>query len=199
MNSTFIEEVRSAVKNWWVSLVLGILFVLVALFLMFYPIVGYGALVILFSACMFASGIMEIFFSVSNREQLSGWGWYLACGIIDLILGIFLIWYPGIAAISIPFILSFWLMFRGFSSIGFSIDLSRYGAHNWGWYLAFGILAIICSLAIMWNPGAGAFASVYILAFAFLFIGFFRIMLSVDLRNLYKNNQKLRERLESNR
>ncbi len=189
MNPDFYEEVKSAVKNWWVSLVLGILFVLVALYLMFFPIAGYGMLVILFCICMLASGILEIVFSVSNRTSLPAWGWYLACGIIDVLLGVFLAWYPGVTALVIPYILAFWIMFRGATAIGSSFDMSRLGVHGWGWYVVFGILAILCSFAIIWNPGVGAFASVYILAFAFLFIGFFRIMLSADLHRLHKKSK----------
>ncbi len=195
--NTLVDEVKSAVKNWWVSLVLGIMFIGVALLLMFYPLAGYGALVIIFSICMFASGIFEIAFAVSNRQVLSGWGWYLACGIIDLILGTFLILYPGMTAIILPYILAFWIMFRGFSGIGFAMDLNRFGVKGWGWYLAFGIMAIICSIAVIWYPAAGAFASVYIVAFAFMFMGFFRIMLAFELRDLHKHSQKLKETLST--
>ncbi len=195
MNSSIIEEVKSAVKNWWISLVLGILFVVVALMLMFQPADAYAALVVLFSICMFASGILEIFFAASNRKVLPGWGWYLTCGIIDVILGIVLIAFPFVTAMVIPFILAFWIMFRGFTAIGYAMDLNRFGVKGWGWYLVFGILAIICSMAIIWQPAAGALASVYIVAFAFLFMGFFRIMLAFTLRDLHKNSQKLKEKL----
>lgn len=193
MNTQLIEEVKSTVKNWWVSLVLGILFIAVALLMMFYPLEGYGALIILFSVCMFVSGIFEIVFSASNRKVLSGWGWYLTCGIIDLLMGLFLICVPGLTALMIPFLLAFWIMFRGFSAIGVAIDFQRLGVRGWGWYLAFGILAILCSFLILWSPGTGALASVYILAFAFMFMGFFRIMLAFEMRDLYKNNQKLQK------
>ncbi len=196
-NVTLFDEVKSAVKNWWVSLVLGILFVCVALMLMFSPGEGYEALVFVFSICMFISGILEIIFSASNREILPGWGWYLACGIIDLLLGIFFISSPLVTAVVIPFFLAFWIMFRGFTAIGFSMDLNRFGIKGWAWYLVLGILAIICSIAIIWNPGVGAFASVFIVAFAFLFMGFFRIMLSFELRDLHKNSQKLKDTLSA--
>ncbi len=182
-------------KNWWVSLILGILFVIVSFWLMFSPVIGYEALVIVFSVLMFVSGVLEIIFSTSNRKTLSGWGWYLACGIIDLILGFFLMLYPEMTAVILPFFLAFWIMFRGFTAIGYSIDLSRLDVRGWGWYLVFGILGVICSFAIIWYPLAGALASVYIVAFAFLFLGIFRIMLAFDLRNLHKNSQELKERL----
>ena len=199
MNTSFIEEVKSSVKHWWVSLVLGILFVGVAMLMMFRPLEGYQTLVVVFSVCMFASGIFEIIFAAGNRSVLSGWGWFLACGIIDLLMGLFLVRFPELTAAIIPFILAFWIMFRGFSAIGLSIDLNRVGVKGWGWYLVFGILATLCSVAIIWNPGAGALASVFIVAFAFLFMGFFRIMLSFELRDLYKNSQKLKDLLKKNK
>ena len=90
---TFIDKIDYAVKNWWVSLLLGLLYIIVALCLMFAPLSSYVALSIIFSVSMLVSGLLEIIFAASNRKTLSSWGWYLAGGIIDLILGIYLVAY----------------------------------------------------------------------------------------------------------
>lgn len=180
------EKISSAVKNWWASLLLGLLYILIAICLMFTPLASYIALSILFSIAMFVSGTLEILFAVTNRHHISSWGWYLTGGIIDLILGIFLMLSPGLSMAVLPFILAFWLMFRGFSSTGYAMDLKRYGTGSWGWYLAFGILAIISSIAIIWYPGLGVFTLVYLIAYALLIIGIFRVMLSFELRSLHK-------------
>ena len=111
---------------------------------------------------------------------------YIVGGLIDLVLGIYLIAYPMVSMEVIPFIIAFWLMFRGFSSTGYSIDLKRYGTRDWGWYMAFGILAILCSLLILWQPAIGALYAVYMISFTFLIIGLFRVMLSFELKNLHK-------------
>lgn len=86
----------------------------------------------------------------------------------------------------IPFLIAFWLMFRGFSATGYSMDLKRYGTRDWGWYMAFGILAILCSLLILWQPAVGALYAVYMISFTFLIIGLFRFMLAFELKNLHK-------------
>ena len=187
---TIFDELKQEVKNWWISLILGILYVVVALSLMFSPLDGYAALSILFSVSMLVSGLLEISFSVSNRRRVSSWGWYLAGGIIDMILGFYLIAYPLLSMEVIPFIIAFWLMFRGFSSVGYAMDLKRYGTKDWGWYIALGILAVICSLIILWQPAVGAIYVVYMISFAFLIIGFFRIMLSFELKNLHKRSSQ---------
>ncbi len=196
MNTSLYKEVKGAINNWWMSLVLGILFIGVAFMLMFMPLEGYVALSIIFSVTMFLCGIFEIAFAVSNKKVLSGWGWYLAGGIIDLILGLLLMCIPALAMGVIPFLVAFWLMFRGFTSAGYSIDLQKLGTNDWGWYLVFGILAILCSFAIIFNPALGALSTIYITAFAFLFIGVFRIMLSFELKRFKGNAKELKEKIE---
>lgn len=133
---TLFDEMEHAVKNWWLSLILGILYIIVALCLLFAPGSSYIALSVIFSISMLISGIIEIIFSISNQRSISSWGWYLAGGIIDLILGIYLVAYPLLSMEVIPFIVAFWMMFRGFSATGYSMDLKRYGTREWGWYMA---------------------------------------------------------------
>ena len=183
---TVFNEIQHSVKNWWTSLLLGIVYIIVALWLMFSPVSTYVALSIIFSVSMLISGILEIIFAFSNRKGVPSWGWYIVGGLIDLVLGIYLIAYPMVRMEVIPFIIPFWLMFRGFSSTGYSIDLKRYGTRDWGWYMAFGILAILCSLLILWQPAIGALYAVYMISFTFLIIGLFRVMLSFELKNLHK-------------
>ena len=174
---TFIDTINFGVKNWWVSLLLGLLYILIAICLMFTPLASYVALSVLFSVSMFVSGTLEILFAVTNKKNISSWGWYLASGIIDLILGIYLMAN----------------MFRGFASTGYAMDLKRYGTRNWGWYMAFGVLAILCSIGIIWQPGLGALSLVYMIAYTLLIIGIFRVMLSFELKSLHKRNKEYNE------
>lgn len=183
---TLFDEVKRSVKHWWLSLILGILYIGAAVCVLFSPISSYIVLSIVFSISMLISGIVEIFFAVSNRKNISSWGWYLAGGVIDLILGVYLIAYPLVSMEIIPFIIAYWMMFRGFSATGYAMDLKRYGTKEWGWYMAFGILAILCSLIILWQPAVGALYIIYLLTFTFLIIGIFRVMLSFELKGLHK-------------
>ena len=108
---TVFNEIQHSVKNWWTSLLLGIVYIIVALWLMFSPVSTYVALSIIFSVSMLISGILEIIFAFSNRKGVPSWGWYIVGGLIDLVLGIYLIAYPMVSMEVIPFIIAFWLMF----------------------------------------------------------------------------------------
>ena len=183
------------VRHWWVSLLLGLSYILIAIGLMFTPLTSYIALSALFSIAMFTSGILETIFAISNRKNISSWGWYLSGGIIDLLLGLYLMANIGLSMMILPFIIAFWLMFRGFTATGYAMDLKRYGTHNWGWYMAFGILAILCSIGIIWQPGIGAISIIYLIAYTLLIIGIFRIMFSLELKRLHKHHsQKISEK-----
>jgi uncharacterized membrane protein HdeD (DUF308 family) len=181
---SFIEKNSFAIKYWWLSLVLGVLFIIFGIWLLMNPLTSYAALSILFSAFMLISGMFEIAFAISNKDSISSWGWYLAGGIIDLLIGLILIASPGLSMAVLPFILAFWLMFRGVSGIGNTLDLRNYGARNWGWYLFLAILAILCSIAILWVPAAGALSFVFITAYAFMVFGIFRIVVGFELKKI---------------
>lgn len=56
---TVFNEIQHSVKNWWTSLLLGIVYIIVALWLMFSPVSTYVALSIIFSVSMLISGILE--------------------------------------------------------------------------------------------------------------------------------------------
>ena len=58
-----------AVKNWWLSLILGILYIIVALCLLFAPGSSYIALSVIFSISMLISGIIEIIFSINGMGK----------------------------------------------------------------------------------------------------------------------------------
>ena len=101
-----------AVKNWWMSLLLGLLYIAVALCLLFAPVSSYVALSVIFSISILVSGILEVFFAAGNKKTISSWGWYLAGGIIDLLIGIYLVFYPLVSMELIPFIVAFRLQVR---------------------------------------------------------------------------------------
>ena len=137
-----------AVKNWWMSLLLGLLYIAVALCLLFAPVSSYVALSVIFSISILVSGVLEVFFAAGNKKTISSWGWYLAGGIIDLLIGIYLVFYPLVSMGLIPFIVALWLLashkagrgshfaFGPFLAAGVVISL-LYGDKLLAWYLGF--------------------------------------------------------------
>ena len=71
--SNVFDQLDFQVKNTWTSLLLGILYIIVAICLLTAPISSYVALSVIFSISILISGILEILFSFSNKKNMSSW------------------------------------------------------------------------------------------------------------------------------
>ena len=182
--SNVIDQITTTIKNWWLYLIFGILLIAFSIWVVMTPLESYLGLAFAFSILVFANGVSHIYFSVSNRKDLDGWGWYLASGIMELIVGLILVVYPELTVVSLPFIIGFWLMFKSWFMVGTAFDLRRYGFLDWGWLLLLGIMLGILSFIMVVYPVLGGFTIVGWTAIAFLIFGISYIMLSLKLKKL---------------
>lgn len=196
MNSNFFENVASAVKYWYIPLITGLILVGVGLWTFTSPMESYVALSIIFSVSFLVSGLMESFFAISNRKTMKNWGWSLALGILTLIVGFLLIRDPEMSMATLPFYVGFMLMFRSAGAIGYAFDLKDSKVLDWGNLLAVGILGLLFSFILIWNPAFAGLNLVVWTGLAFIFSGFFSIYLSIRLGKLHKKGKKIKEKLE---
>jgi uncharacterized membrane protein HdeD (DUF308 family) len=183
--SNTITNIIQTVKNWWLFLVAGILLIIASAWIFINPTVeSYLNLAWLFSILVFINGISNTFFSLSNSNNLDGWGWYFAGGLFEIMVGIILISYPEITILTLPFIVGFWLLFKGVSIIGISLDLKKYGVLDWGWLMLSGVALTALALFMVLNPILGAFNIVYLTALSLLLYGIANIMLAFKLKKI---------------
>lgn len=82
----------------WLHGVLGATFVVVGVMALLEPFQTFGILALLIGWYLLFKGIADIFFSIAERDVLHLWGLLLASGIIQLVIGIWAIGYPGRSA-----------------------------------------------------------------------------------------------------
>ena len=185
-----IESIRGTINNWWVYLLSGILLIITGIIVLWYPGESYLGLSIVFGVLLFVIGIMRTATAAASRAVAKDWGWNLAFGIIEIILGLILMIHPGITAITLPFIFGFWLLLAGVYLIAFSFQLKDHHMKGWGWFLAGAIITIIFSLLVIFNPGAGAFSIIFFIAFGLISSGIFYLVLAFRLRSIKKDMEK---------
>jgi len=173
---------KESIKHWYLQLLLGLVFIAVGIWVYLTPLESYITLTVLFSFAFLIAGVIEITFSIANRKGISNWGWALASGIIDFLVGILLVSHPDISVIVLPFYVGFAIMFRSIMAIGWAIELKS----NRGYLLGIGILGLIFSFIMLWNPIFAGMTIVFYTALAFVMIGFFQVSLSLRLRKLSK-------------
>ncbi len=171
---------------WYLPLLLGILFIALGIWVLFTPLESFLALAIFFAVTFLISGILEIVYAISNRRSLNKWGWSLAVGIVDLIIGIILVSTPAISMVVLPLYVGFGVLFRATLAIGWAFELKRREVPNWGWFLAVGLLGVLFALVMLWNPLFGGLTIVIYTGVALISIGVFQVFLSLRLKK-YKD------------
>jgi uncharacterized membrane protein HdeD (DUF308 family) len=104
----FIKTVHAfrtrAVKGFGWRLITGLLYLLLGIWMLLYPLEGIAALTLWIAALLFASGIVVIVLAFNLRPR-PGWSWVLVDGIIAVVLAVLLT--SGWPANSILFISAF--------------------------------------------------------------------------------------------
>lgn len=190
MENPLIKTVKSAVKHWYIPLFVGVVFILLGLYVWSQPLASFLALSIFFCISFFITGIGEVIFSISNKNEMDNWGWMLTFGIINILVGVLLASNPNLSMISLAFYIGFVILFRSISSISAAIELKNYGVRDWGWMFFFGLLGLIFGFILLWNPLFAGLTLVAWTALGFLVIGVFSLVFAFKLKGLKRLKEK---------
>lgn len=196
METSFLKSIKEAIKHWYLPGIVGLFFVIISIIVFMSPAGSLLTLSFLFALSFVFGGMAEAVFAWINRKQMDNWGWSLAFGIVTFIVGLSLTMHPALSISVLAFYIGFLILFRSVSAISFAVDLKRYGRKDWGVLLAFGLLGIIFSFILIWNPIFAGMSVVVLVALNFLFAGLFSIFLSIQLRKLHRSPKKLSAKLK---
>ena len=191
MNFKFFKTIRNAIKYWYLPLLFGLFFVAIGIWVFKTPLESYLTLAFLFSISFIVSGLFEIVFSISNKDDLDNWGWTLTTGILTLLMGVLLVMNPGISMLTLPYYVGFVIMFRSIGAISLSLDLKSYGVLDWGTLMGIGILGVLFAFILLWNPLFAGMSVVIWTALAFIIAGIYNIYFSFKLKKLHDLPNKL--------
>lgn len=181
-----LESSKQAIRYWWLLLAVGLLLLAVGILIFLFPARSYLELSMLLGWVILLAGILEVVLSATNRHFITGRGWMLAGGIIEMILGLVLIFNVALAATMLPLLLGFWLLMRAFSTIGLGSDMRTLEISGAGWTILMGILLLICSLWILFQPvGVGTSAVIVWVGITMLFAGAAACTLAMQLRRAH--------------
>lgn len=185
MTTKFFKTVDEAIKYWYLPLLIGILFIALGIWVLATPLSSYLSLSILFSLSFLLTGIFETVFAITNRKRIDNWGWLLASGILNTLIGILLLVTPTISVITLPYYVGFTVLFRSLTAIGMSIELKNYGLSDWRNLLFLGILGVIFAFILLWNPIFAGTSLVIWTALSIISMGGFSIYLSLKLKKIH--------------
>lgn len=181
----FTEEriEKNVFKHWWVSLVVGIMGIVAGICCFATPASSLEILTDLFIAILIIGGIFNIVTAVLNAKWNFYWGWDLARGILEILLGIWMFMLPTpVITTTLVYIFGFWMLFNSILGICEACELSNIRLKGWGWLLACSILGLLCSFIFLMAP---VYGGIFVLAYigaSFILYGIFRIVLAFQIK-----------------
>lgn len=172
-------------KYWWLPLLTGILCIGIGFWLLFSPATSLPTLAYVFVGCLIAAGIIDLAYAMAAYGPGSNWGWALAVGILEVILGVWLYSLP-VNVLTVAFIygVGLWILFVAINSICESAMLSHMSS-SWIFWMILSLIAVICLAVIFLSgPILGGMAVWMYLAFSFMLYGCYRIALAFKLRHI---------------
>lgn len=184
-----IEDFRSLTRYWWLVLIFGMAVLAVGVLVFMDPVRSYWGLTVVFGIMMLVSGLLELVVAFTEK-YLPGRGWVLTGGIVELLLGILLLYNPAFTAVMLPYFLAFWLLFRGFSLISLAIDMRSLKVAGMGWTIVTAVLLIASSLMILFSPvQVGAGVVIIWVGIALLAAGLSIIVFALELFSIRNKGQ----------
>jgi uncharacterized membrane protein HdeD (DUF308 family) len=166
---------------WWTFALRGALLIAFGLLALFWPGLTLAVLIVLFGVFALADGVFALILAVSGRDR--GWGWLLAMSLLAIGAGLIALFYPGLTAVALLFVVAAWALVRGVFEIVAAVRLRREIEHEWLLALSGAVLVLLGALLFLF-PAAGLLSVIWFMGAAALVSGIMLLVGAFRLRRL---------------
>ena len=167
--------------NWVGLAVRGVAAVLFGLAALIWPGLTLAVLIILYGAYAVVDGVFAI---VAGLRAGSGTGkWlFVAEGALSILAGLIAVFWPGVSAVFLLYIIAFWAIFGGLLRIVGAVLLRREIENEWTMALG-GVLWVLLGIVLFVLPGAGLLSLSWLIGIFALGAGITLIVLAFRVRS----------------
>ena len=155
--------------NWWALAVRGVAAVLIGLAAVAWPGLTLAVLIILYGAFAVVDGAFAIVAGLRGTDGARRW-LLLAEGVLGLLAGLVALFWPGLAAVVVLYVFSFWAIFGGLLRILGAILLRREIDNEWTMALG-GALWVLLGIVLAVLPGGGLLSLAWVIGVLTLAMG----------------------------
>nr|WP_238312774.1 HdeD family acid-resistance protein [Methylobacterium crusticola] len=175
-------------RNWWLIALRGVFAILFGIVALIAPIATLLTLVIFFSAYMLVDGIAEIVAAVRAAERHERWGYLLAAGLLNIVVGVLAFLLPGSALLAFVYLTAAWALVTGGLMIAAAFRL--HNDHGRWWLGLGGALSILFGLALLVSPIASLIVLTYWMGGYAIAFGVFMLVLAFRLRSRHDGSAR---------
>ncbi len=161
---------RDNAPSWWALALRGLVAILFGLAALFWPGLVLAVLIVFFGAYALVDGIFALIAGFRSSEHGMRRQLLMIEGVIGILFGILALFWPGLTALTLVYIVAFWAILSGIARIVMAVMLRREIENEWSIALS-GVLSVILGIVLLLLPGAGLLAYIWLIGILALAIG----------------------------
>ena len=158
------------VPSWWVLALRGLVAILFGLAALFWPGLILAVLIVLFGFYALVDGVLALIAAFRSSGRGMRRPLLLIEGAIGILFGILALFWPGLTALALIYIIALWAILSGIARIAMAIILRREIENEWSIALS-GVLSVILGIVLILLPGAGLLAYTWLIGLLALVVG----------------------------
>lgn len=145
--------------------------IVLGLIMLFFPQITSMAVCIMFGIALAICGAVKIAGYFSDVDLGYMFHFDLMLGILQLVVGILLLFHPGAIMVAIPIVLGISLLTDGVLKAQLALDIKRMGYGKWWVSMLGAALGVVLAIMIMCNPFEGTTAVFMVIGISFIVDG----------------------------
>ena len=186
MNPT--RNSRKLIRSWWAYLLNGILFIVLGIWMLTMPSESFKTFSIIIGIIVGVGGLAEVIFSVRYRKKHEEWIWNTTGGLLDLIIGVLILFDPKVFLVIITLVISISLLVAAVILVRSAVLSNRDGHRSWTWKLVFGILVFLLAMVLIFRPEVLAVTIMLWMGIAFVSLGVLRVFMAFQIQSFFRKN-----------
>jgi uncharacterized membrane protein HdeD (DUF308 family) len=167
-------------RTWWVFLIGGLASVGFGILAFANPAAALFVIAMFFAAFILVDGAANIFGALQNRDQ-DGWIAVLLLGAVGVLVGGYALAAPPVSMVALIYVIALFAMVNGALSLYLGWKIREDISNEWILF-ASGALSVLFAIFVLFRPGVGGVAIIYMIATWAIVIGLMRIWFAFFIR-----------------
>ena len=173
---------------WWIPMLTGLIFIGFGIWCLCNPVASITIMAYIFAGGVGAVGIFNLIYGFANIKNNHGWGWAVACGIIEILCAVWLFFLPSSwLTQGFIFCVGLYIIFVAVNALSETFVMHGFNTLWSVWFVLLLIVSIGCACYFLAAPIIGALAVWLYIGISFITYGVFRVLLSLKIRRINKN------------
>ena len=168
-------------RSWLAMLFRGVAAILFGVLAVAWPEISLISLILIFAIYALADGTLSLVAAL--RAGVTPHWWLMLDGLVSLVAAIVAGVWPAPTTGELALTIGIWAVVGGVLEIAGAVALRRIIRNEW-WLALAGVVSILFGAKMMFAPGSGALAQVWLIGAYAVTVGVFLVMLSLRLRKL---------------